>query len=91
MGDDTLTGGAGTDEFVFTPGGTLTITDFSAEDILNLSGFFTDLQELLVDFADDGSINQSTGDFSDNQAMESSILLSGVDETVLTPDSTWLF
>lgn len=53
--------------------------------------FFTDLAELLLDYGDDGLINQSVGDFADNQAMDGSVDLSGVDVSILAPETTGLF
>ena len=90
LGQDTLTGGEGADVFVFVQGGDLTITDFEAGDMLTLTAYFTDLTELVEDFNDDGIINQSFGDFADNQAMQGSITLTGVSDLVLTTDTTGL-
>ena len=80
----------GADVFVFVAGGSLTITDFTAEDMVDLTAFFTDLTELVDDFNDDGLINQSLGDFTDNQAMQGSITLIGLDDQILTVDTTGL-
>lgn len=90
LGQDTVTGGDGADVFVFVAGGSLTITDFTAEDVVDLTAFFTDLTELVDDFNDDGIINQSLGDYSDNQAMQGSITLIGLDDQILTVDTTGL-
>ncbi|MBU9699205.1 hypothetical protein GU927_015240 [Rhodobacteraceae bacterium HSP-20] len=90
-GDDIATGGAGADVFIFVAGGNLTVIDFEDGDMLQLGGFFSDLAELLVDFGDDGVINQSVGDFSDNVAMDGSLTLIGATEAMLTVDTTGLF
>lgn len=89
-GSDTLTGGHGADVFVFTPGSDVTITDFTAEDRLLLTEFYTDLQEVQDDFADDGVLNQSVGDLSDNSALQGSITLIGVDGLIFTTETTGL-
>jgi len=82
-GTDTLTGGAGNDRFLYTAGsGNKTITDFntgntggisdgdqSNNDYLDLSSFYTNLAELRADFADDGILNQSVGNYTDNTAI----------------------
>lgn len=82
-GNDRITGGAGDDLFVFNAGdGDDTITDFNFgntgtlndgdienNDYIDLSTYYTDITELRTDFTDDGKLNQSVGDFSDNTAM----------------------
>lgn len=81
-GDDVLTGGQGDDSFVFDNNGADVINDFGAgnsgetddgdqsnNDFVDLSHYYTDKQELDADFLDDGILNQSTGDFSDNTLM----------------------
>ena len=90
-GSDTVTGGEGADVFVFVPGGDLTVTDFAAEDQLILTGYFTDLAELVTDFLDDGIINQSVGDFLDNSELAGSITLVNATDALLTTDTTGLF
>ncbi len=101
-GDDTLTGGDGNDTFIYTPGdGDDTITDFNTgagqdindgdqtnNDFLDLSDFYTSIFELRADLADDGILNQSTGDYTDNVSMAGgSIVLSGVSGSDLTQDN----
>lgn len=100
--DDVLTGGAGNDVFVYAPGdGDDIITDFNVgnsgsiddddqtnNDFLDLNAYYTDLQELRADLTDDGVLNQSVGDYSDNTAMGGSITLSGVNGSELTEDNT---
>ena len=81
-GDDVLTGGQGDDRFVFDNNGADVINDFGAgnsgetddgdqsnNDFVDLSQYYTNKQELDADFLDDGILNQSTGDFSDNTLM----------------------
>jgi len=81
-GSDILTGGDGDDVFVFDNDGADVITDFGAgnsgpitdgdktnNDYVDLSEYYTDQDELHADFLDDGILNQSTGDFTDNTAM----------------------
>ncbi|TCO68856.1 Hint domain-containing protein [Rhodovulum euryhalinum] len=87
-GADVLTGGDGDDTFAYAAGGGAdTITDFNAgntgtlsdgdvtnNDVIDLSAFYDNLQELYADQADDGVLNQSntldakgrTVDYSDN-------------------------
>lgn len=100
-GTDTLTGGAGNDRFLYTAGsGNKTITDFntgntggisdgdqSNNDYLDLSSFYTNLAELRADFADDGILNQSVGNYTDNTAIGGSITLTGITGTDLTRDN----
>ncbi|WP_415920070.1 Hint domain-containing protein [Tateyamaria sp. SN6-1] len=101
-GDDTLTGGAGNDTFVFNPGdGNDTITDFNAgnsgaitdddqsnNDFIDLSAYYTHIHELQADFADDGVLNQSAGDASDNTALGGTLTLTGINANDLTFDNT---
>lgn len=101
-GNDSLTGGDDDDTFVFNPGdGVDTITDFNAgnsgsitdgdqsnNDFIDLSNFYTGLSELRNDFLDDGLLNQSVGDFSDNTALSGSIEMQGISATDLTFDTT---
>jgi len=81
-GSDSLTGGDGDDVFVFDNDGADVITDFGAgntgpitdgdktnNDYVDLSEYYTNQDELHADFLDDGILNQSTGDFTDNTAM----------------------
>ena len=81
-GDDVLTGGQGDDSFVFDNNGADVINDFGAgnsgvtddgdqsnNDFVDLSQYYTNKQELDADFLDDGILNQSTGDFTDNTLM----------------------
>ena len=100
--DDVLTGGDGNDTFVFNAGdGNDTITDFNVgnsgsiddndqanNDFLDLNAFYTNLQELRADLADNGVLDQSVGDFSDNTALGGSITLTGVSASDLTEDNT---
>ncbi|WP_299627280.1 Hint domain-containing protein [uncultured Tateyamaria sp.] len=101
-GDDTLTGGAGDDDFIFAPGdGNDVITDFNAgnsgaiddgdqtnNDFIDLSAYYTHIHELRADLEDDGVLNQSVGDFSDNTALGGSITFTGVTSDQLTEDNT---
>lgn len=100
--DDVITGGEGFDTFTFNPGdGDDVITDFNTgtgqditdgdqtnNDFLDLSAYYTGLSELRADLADDGILNQSVGDYSDNTAMNGSITLTGVTASDLTQDNT---
>lgn len=101
-GDDVLTGGAGDDVFVYNPGdGNDTITDFNAgnsgvlddndqsnNDFLDLNQYYTSIFELRADLNDDGVLNQSVGDFTDNTALGGAITLTGVNAADLTFDNT---
>ena len=101
-GNDTLTGGLGDDSFIFTAGdGDDVITDFNTgnsgsiddddqdnNDFIDLSDFYTDLQELRTDLNDNGVLDQSVGDFSDNVALGGSITFTGVTSDDLTEDNT---
>ncbi|RUS59631.1 hypothetical protein EGN72_13075 [Pseudorhodobacter sp. E13] len=99
-GNNTLTGGAGNDRFIYTIGSNLTISDLNLgnsggildgdqtnNDFLDLSAFYTNLNELRDDFSDDGILNQSVGDYSDNTALGGSIILTGITRTDLTTDN----
>ena len=100
-GDDSLTGGDGNDTFVFDESGDDTISDFgvgnsgsqddgdqSNNDFIDLEDYYTDIFELRADFEDDGLLNQSVGDFSDNTAFTGSLTLTGLSKTDLTFDTT---
>ncbi|MEL6467059.1 MAG: Hint domain-containing protein [Pseudomonadota bacterium] len=101
-GNDKLTGGAGDDIFVFDPGdGADVITDFNAgnsgsisdgdqsnNDFIDLSAYYTHIQELNADLADNGILDQSVGDYSDNTALGGSITMTGVSVGDLTFDNT---
>ncbi|MEL7098534.1 MAG: Hint domain-containing protein [Pseudomonadota bacterium] len=101
-GDDVLTGGAGDDTFVYAAGsGADTITDFGAgqsgpiddgdqtnNDFIDLAAYYTHIHELRADLGDDGVLNQSVGDYSDNAALGGSIAMTGADGSDLTFDTT---
>jgi Ca2+-binding RTX toxin-like protein len=99
-GANTLTGGHGADTFLYTIGETLTITDFATggqntgdglqdnNDFLDLSPYYSDVFEARADLADDGILNQSVGDFTDNTALAGSITLTGVTAATLSFDTT---
>ncbi|MES2843737.1 MAG: Hint domain-containing protein [Pseudomonadota bacterium] len=99
-GTNTLTGGQGADTFLYTVGETLTITDFATggqntgdgvqdnNDFLDLSPYYSDVFEARADLADDGILNQSVGDFTDNTALGGSITLTGVTAATLSFDTT---
>lgn len=102
-GNDTLTGGAGDDVFVYNTGdGDDVITDFNAgnsgalndgdqtnNDFIDLSAYYSHIHELRADLADDGVLNQSVGDFSDNTSLASgSLTFTGVSGAQLTEDNT---
>lgn len=99
-GNNTLTGGAGNDTFVYTAGSNLTITDLNIgntgglfdgsqlnNDFLDLSAYYTNINELRDDLSDDGILNQSVGDFSDNTALGGSITLTGITRNDLTVEN----
>lgn len=103
-GFDTLFGGEGADEFVFAEGGNLVIADFgngsgpiddfdfTNNDYIDLTLFYSALSEAQDDLADDALLNQSVGDFTDNVSMSGgSITLTGVTSPMLTFDNTLLF
>jgi hypothetical protein len=101
-GNDSLTGGQGNDVFRYSAGqGNDTITDFNKggtgsstdgnsanNDFLDLTDFYTNLSELRDDLSDDGILNQSVGDYSDNDALNGSITLQGATRDDLTTDTT---
>ncbi|WP_299283326.1 Hint domain-containing protein [uncultured Tateyamaria sp.] len=102
-GNDTLTGGEGNDTFIYNTGdGSDVITDFNTgnsgaiddgdqtnNDFIDLSAYYTHIHELRADLADDGLLNQSTGDFSDNASLGGgSIAFTGVTGADLTEDNT---
>ncbi len=101
-GNDTLTGGDGDDVFVYTSGdGDDVITDFNSgntggiedddqanNDFIDLSAFYTHLGELRADLADNGVLDQSVGDFTDNTALGGSLTFTGVAGSDLTFDNT---
>jgi hypothetical protein len=100
--DDVITGGEGFDTFTFNQGdGDDVITDFNTgtgqdiddgdqtnNDFLDLSAYYSGLSEMRADLADDGILNQSVGDFSDNTLMKGSLTLTGVTADQLTTDNT---
>lgn len=102
--DDFLTGGDQDDLFIYMAGqGDDTISDFNFgntgalgdgdptnNDFLDLTSFYTDLTEARADIADDGILNQSVGDFSDNTLLDGSLTLTGVTPGGLTTDNTGL-
>ena len=53
-----------------------------------MSAYYSNVKELRADQDDDGILNQSTGDFSDNTAMPGSVTLTGVASGDLTHDNT---
>ncbi|MEO0378986.1 MAG: Hint domain-containing protein [Pseudomonadota bacterium] len=101
-GNDTLTGGDGNDDFVYNAGdGDDVITDFNTgntggiedddqdnNDFIDLSAFYTRLGELRADYADNGVLDQSVGDYSDNTSLGGSITFTGVAGDDLTFDNT---
>lgn len=104
--DDVLDGGEGFDTFVYAAGdGDDTIEGFGTDtgqdlddgdqtnnDFIDLAPFYTDLRELKDDYADDGILNQSTGDFSDNTALNGSLTFEDmgnpIDPETFTFDTT---
>ncbi|SEM89932.1 Ca2+-binding protein, RTX toxin-related [Pseudorhodobacter antarcticus] len=99
-GNNTMTGGAGDDTFIYTPGSTLTITDFnfgnsgsitdsnpSNNDFLDLSAYYASLRDLRNDFVDDGILNQSVGNYTTTTALGGTITLTGISATDLTRDN----
>ncbi|MEO9574494.1 MAG: Hint domain-containing protein [Tateyamaria sp.] len=101
-GSDTLTGGAGDDVFVYNSGnGNDVITDFNTgnsggiedddqanNDFIDLFAFYTHLGELRADLADNGVLDQSVGDFTDDTALGGSLTFTGVAGSDLTFDNT---
>lgn len=103
-GNDLITGGDGNDVFTYTAGdGADTITDFNTgnsgaledgdttnNDFIDLSAFYTNLFELRTDFDDDGLLNQSAGDYSDNTSMAGgdSLTFSGASRSSFAADNT---
>ena len=104
-GNDTLTGGLGDDVFIYNAGdGDDVITDFnlgnsggidddsqSNNDFIDLSDFYSNLEELRADLIDNNVLDQSVGDFSDNIALGGSITFDGIDGIAggqLTEDNT---
>lgn len=100
--DDILTGGTGDDTYVCTAGsGDDTITDFNDgntgsdtdgtqtnNDFIDLSAYYTNLNEIRADLEDDNILNQSVGDFSDNTALGGSITFTSTAREGLTFDNT---
>ncbi|SDX86473.1 Ca2+-binding protein, RTX toxin-related [Ruegeria halocynthiae] len=81
LGDNQATGGAGNDIFYYTAGENLDITDFGLgstdaddgdgtnNDFVYLADYYTNQDEFEQDLADDGILNQSAGDYTDNSTM----------------------
>lgn len=102
--DDFLTGGDEDDLFIYMAGqGDDTISDFNFgntgalgdgdptnNDFIDLTQFYTNLTEARADIADDGILNQSVGDFTDNTLIDGSLTLTGVTPGGLTTDNTGL-
>lgn len=102
--NDFLTGGDEDDLFIYMAGqGDDTISDFNFgntgalgdgdptnNDFIDLTAFYTNLTEARADIADDGILNQSVGDFTDNTLLDGSITLAGVNAGGLTTDNTGL-
>jgi Ca2+-binding RTX toxin-like protein len=104
--DDILDGGQGFDRFLYTPGdGDDTIEGFGTDtgqdlddgnqtnnDFIDLAPFYTSLRELKDDYDDDGVLNQSTGDYSDNAALNGSLTFetmgNPIDPETFTFDTT---
>ncbi|MEM9032862.1 MAG: Hint domain-containing protein, partial [Pseudomonadota bacterium] len=94
----------GDDTFVYNVGdGADTITDFNSgnsgalgdgdttnNDFIDLGAYYTNLSELRSDFDDDGVLNQSAGDYSDNTALAANDALTfqGADRGSFTADNT---
>lgn len=108
-GNDSLTGGDGNDLFVYNVGdGADTITDFNAgnsgalgdgntsnNDFIDLGNFYDDINELRLDFDDDGILNQSNdgpgeADYSNNDQMADGegITFEGSNRDSFTTDNT---
>jgi hypothetical protein len=80
-GTNIVTGGGGDDTFFYTAGETLDITDFGTgstdaddgdntnNDRIYLADYYTNQSEFEQDLSDDGILNQSSGDFTDNTSM----------------------
>lgn len=102
--DDFLTGGDEDDLFIYMAGqGDDTISDFNFgntgalgdgdptnNDFIDLTDFYTNLTEARADIADDGILNQSVGDFTDNTLLDGSLTLAGITPGGLTTDNTGL-
>jgi len=93
-------GGAGNDRFIYTIGSNITVTDFNAgntggitdanqanNDFLDLSAHYSSINQLRDDFADDGVLNQSVGDYTGLPALGGTITLTVVSRTDLTFDN----
>ena len=102
-GNDTLTGGAGDDVFIYNVGdGDDVITDFNTgnsasitdadqtnNDFIDLSAYYTHIHELRADLADNGVLDQSVGDFSDNTSLAGgSLTFTGLGANDFTEDNT---
>ena len=101
-GNDTLTGGNGDDFFVYNScdvddvitdlntgnTGGIEDDDQANNDFIDLSAFYTHLGELRADLADNGILDQSVGDFTDNTALGGSLTFTGVPGSDLTFDNT---
>ena len=96
-GNDTIDGGAGSDIFDWDGTGDIEITDFDAgtsgqededQDVVDLSKYYADLNDLRADFADDGVLNQSTGDYSDMSKLDGSLTFANDDGSLTADDLT---